>query len=283
MRLHHDNPASFIQGLALSIDKDPASMENWRCLYIEHKEEVPFERYEHLLAKLKEAHPEADCDVIQCMGNAVLFISRDLAPLQLGALAEELIKADERLQMKPDIHIYDLFADWREVRQILHRQASNAPAPQLPASGYHFGDIASLGEVFDEAKKLRRTRLPLHVMIVEDDALTRRIVSGTFKENYAIIAAANAQEAVANYLMHAPDIVFLDIGLPDTSGFDVLRQIMALDPQAYVVMFSANSYLENVTAALCAGASGFIAKPFRKEKMRHYIEDSAIHHCKSSA
>lgn len=122
--------------------------------------------------------------------------------------------------------------------------------------------------------------MPLHVMLVEDDPLTRRLVTGAFKENYALITAESAEEAVANYLLHAPDIVFLDIGLPDASGLQVLQSIMDSDPEAYVVMFSGNSYLDNVTTALGIGASGFVGKPFKKEKMRHYIEDSALHHNK---
>jgi two-component system chemotaxis response regulator CheY len=145
-----------------------------------------------------------------------------------------------------------------------------------------FGNIAALQEVFSETKKLRRTRHPSHVMVVEDDALTRRIVTGTFKDNYAMIAACDAMEAVADYLMHAPDVVFLDIVLPDTDGFTVLDTIMMIDPDAFIVMFSSNSYQENIDKALKAGAKGFVAKPFKKEMLRQYIQGSAIHHHKSS-
>ena len=147
---------------------------------------------------------------------------------------------------------------------------------------HNFGEIASLQEVFAEAKKRRKGRQPQYVMVVEDDPLTRRIVSQAFKENYAMIAAANAHEAVADYLLYAPDVVFLDIGLPDASGFAVLKQIIACDPDAYVVMFSSNHYPENVSRAMDAGASGFIAKPFRKESLHDYIHGSAIHHRKST-
>jgi DNA-binding NtrC family response regulator len=120
-------------------------------------------------------------------------------------------------------------------------------------------------------------------MVVEDDPLTRRLVANAFKQDYALITAATAQEAVMNYLIHAPDIVFLDIGLPDANGFNVLHQIMTSDPDAYVVMFSGNSYLDNVTNALSNGAAGFISKPFKKDKMFQYIQESSRHHHKYCA
>jgi DNA-binding NtrC family response regulator len=154
---------------------------------------------------------------------------------------------------------------------------------QITNDTHHFGEVASLQDVFTEAKKRRRGRQPAYVMVVEDDPLTRRIVSHAFKENYAIISAQNAQEAVADYLLHAPDVVFLDIGLPDASGFEVLDLIMSCDPDAYVVMFSSNHYAENVNKAMKAGASGFVAKPFRKENLSGYILGSAFHHRKSCA
>ena len=54
------------------------------------------------------------------------------------------------------------------------------------------------------------------------------------------------------------------------------KQILDCDPKAYVVMFHVDSYIDNITHALNAEASGFVPKPFGKEKMRHYIEDCAI-------
>ncbi|MFZ4541323.1 MAG: response regulator [Rickettsiales bacterium] len=145
---------------------------------------------------------------------------------------------------------------------------------------HDFGEITSLIDVFNEAKKRRKTRYPQYVMVVEDDLLTRRILSHAFKENYALILTQNAHEAVADYLLYAPDVVFLDIGLPDASGFDVLKQIIACDPDAYVVMFSSNHFPDNVSKAMDAGASGFIAKPFKKENLSGFIRGSATHHQK---
>lgn len=292
MRIHSENAEFFIHAIAVSIGKDPASLEGWSCAHISYNQESRVGNHEFMLRQLKKAHTDVDCDVVQCTDNDILLISRSLHPERLQALANEFINAasieevcvadaiEQRSGSAYNIALYDLFRDWRHVRDVLLAKTGKPNIAATKSYPYHFGEIASLSEAFAEAKKLRKARLPLHVMVVEDDPLTRRIVTSAFKENYALIAAENAQEAVANYLVHAPDIVFLDIGLPDASGFDVLHQIMASDKDAYVVMFSSNSYLDNVTEALSNGASGFVAKPFKKEKMRHYIQDSALHHQK---
>lgn len=281
MRIFSENTESYIQSLAAAISKDPASMENWKCLHIAQNKETPIASFEAMLQKLKEIHCNVDCDMVHCCDNDVLFISRNLQADQLFEIADDLVNtASDPLENKAEIALYDLFRDWRTVRELLLAKAGEPKPPVMQPSLHNFGEVSSLQEVFAEAKKLRKARMPLHVMLVEDDPLTRRLVTGTFKEKYALITAANAEEAIANYLLHAPDIVFLDIGLPDASGLDVLHRIMESDPDAYVVMFSGNSYLDNITVALGRGASGFVAKPFKKEKMQHYIQDSALHHHK---
>ncbi|MDE3060929.1 MAG: response regulator [Pseudomonadota bacterium] len=136
-------------------------------------------------------------------------------------------------------------------------------------------------EVFLETKKRRSGRHPPHVLIVEDDPLTRRVVVGILGEANAMITEENARGAVASYLLYAPDIVFLDIGLPDISGFDVLDQIMTIDPDAFVIMFSSHDDAQNIGKALAAGAKGFVSKPFKKETLKSFIQGSALHHHKS--
>lgn len=281
MRLHNQTSHSYLKALSITLSRDPASMENWNGVYIPPAEDIPYDLYEAVLLALKERHKEMDCDVFHCQSNDIFALSNSMPLSELNALSAELLELlPIEEDARPRAQLYDVFHDWREVQSLLEEKSSNSPSLALPTDNYNFGEVDSLVDVFAEAKKLRRSRSPQHVMIVEDDPLTRRIVSNSFKENYALISATDAREAVANYLVHAPDIVFLDIGLPDVSGFSVLKQIVANDPDAFVVMFSSNSYLDNITRAFGSGASGFIAKPFKKEKMRQYIHESALHHKK---
>ncbi len=275
MRLYMDDTEQYVYGLATSLSKDPTSLESWRCMHI-NADEHDLPSMETINAVKKE-YKDIDCDVVFCADGDTLIITRQFDESILKNIAEALIKNIE----KTEITIYNLLTDWKKVRSILLPKTTgfnNLTIGELETTD--FGEIESLKDIFAAAKNLRKSRQPQYVMLVEDDQITRRLVANAFKDRYAFITASDAHEAIANYLFHAPDIVFLDIGLPDASGFSVLKQIIASDPDAYIVMFSGNDYLDNVTKALSAGAAGFISKPFKKEKLYKYIEDSAAHHHK---
>ncbi len=279
MRLYTDHANEYITALAASIIRDPASFEGWKCLRIHPQDESLVIDATHV-ACVREAHKEFDCDVIHCADGDVLIISRELDEHMLYNLADAF--TIYLVNCAPEITMMDIFRAWRDMRAMLLVKLGGKAVATMPRlENENFGEVESLREVFAEAKKLRKARMPQHVMIVEDDALTRKLVSNALKDKFAIITAHDAHEAVANYLLFAPDIVFLDIGLPDASGFSALKQIMEIDPEAYVVMFSGNSYLDNVTKALTGGASGFVAKPFKQEKLRYYISGSALHYNKA--
>ena len=84
----------------------------------------------------------------------------------------------------------------------------------------------------------------------------------------------DGQGALMGYVNKAPDVLFLDIGLPDIDGHAVLEKIFKLDPDAYVVMFSGNKDRDNVMKAVELGAKGFVGKPFTSEKLLQYIQKS---------
>lgn len=277
MRLFTENTEQYIHLLAGALSKDPASLESWKCVRIRPHEGSTLDLY--ALAKLKETHTDMDGDVVACKDGDVFLISREISQEKMDDLADMI--ATYMSDDAPTIDNYDLFFDWRKIRAAMLVKTSGTVALAVPElESADFGDTGALSAVFADAKQKRKSRHPQYVLVVEDDPLTRRIVGNALKENYAVISATDAREAIAQYLMYAPDVVFLDIGLPDVSGFAVLKQIVASDPDAYVVMFSGNSYLDNVTKALSHGASGFIAKPFKKDRIQRYIEDSALHHHK---
>ncbi len=111
----------------------------------------------------------------------------------------------------------------------------------------------------------------IKVLLVEDDPTTRWIVRKSLKNACALATADHVQKAMDLYLSFAPDIVFLDIQLLDGDGYDVLDWIMWTNPHAYVVMFSSHNSMDNIMHAFEDGASGFIAKPFSKDALLHYI------------
>lgn len=118
-------------------------------------------------------------------------------------------------------------------------------------------------------RRLRHTRT--EILVIEDEDFTRSLVDALLKKDNSVSSLRQGTHALTHYAIKAPHIVFLDINLPDVSGHDLLKKIMAMDPDAYVVMLSGSGDRANVLRAVEAGARGFIGKPFTREKLLHYI------------
>jgi two-component system chemotaxis response regulator CheY len=110
------------------------------------------------------------------------------------------------------------------------------------------------------------------ILLVEDDAFSRRLVKNLLQKEYEVIEAESGKDALTKYITYAPNIVFLDINLPDSTGMQVLEQLVTMDKKSYVIMLSGNSFKDNILLSVKKGAKGFVAKPFPREKLFHYIE-----------
>lgn len=115
----------------------------------------------------------------------------------------------------------------------------------------------------------------IRALLVEDDPVARWMVRNTLKSSCELVCAPCANKAYSIYGSFSPEIVFLDINLPDTNGYSVLQWIMHNDPGAYVVMFSSQNKLDNMLEALEKGAKGFVPKPFLHENLMHYLDQVA--------
>jgi two-component system chemotaxis response regulator CheY len=109
------------------------------------------------------------------------------------------------------------------------------------------------------------------VLLVEDDPVTRWMVRSALKNECRLATAPSANKAFAMVENFKPDVIFLDINLPDKNGHAVLDWVMHNDPGACVVMFSSQGDMANIATALDDGAKGFVAKPFLKENLLYYI------------
>lgn len=118
----------------------------------------------------------------------------------------------------------------------------------------------------------RALRSEPRLMIIEDDIFSRRLVENVLQKQYHLAGLDSATDALATYADIAPDLLFLDINLPDVSGHELLEKIIAIDPKAYVVMLSGSADRDNIMQAMSKGAKGFVAKPFSREKLFQYIE-----------
>jgi CheY-like chemotaxis protein len=113
----------------------------------------------------------------------------------------------------------------------------------------------------------------LSILVVEDDAMTSKMVTHHLQQFGVVNTTKNAREAMANNMVCDPDIIFLDIHYKDDiyDGFDVLTNILSTNPNRFVVMFSASRDPSTILKALTLGAQGFIAKPFHATDFLHYL------------
>ena len=105
------------------------------------------------------------------------------------------------------------------------------------------------------------------VLVTEDDAPVRNLIVTTLKtHDYKYLTAKNGAEAVLMASSHNPDVLFLDLGLPDMDGIDVIRQIRSWSNMPIIVI-SARSDDADKIEALDAGADDYLTKPFSVEEL----------------
>lgn len=131
---------------------------------------------------------------------------------------------------------------------------------------------SSVSTSSEEITSRRAARSHPEFMIIEDDAFSRKLVENVLQKQYHMTGLGTADRALATYASLAPDMLLLDINLPDVTGHELLEKIIALDPDAYVIMLSGNCDQENIMQAMKRGAKGFIAKPFTRDKLFQYID-----------
>ena len=107
----------------------------------------------------------------------------------------------------------------------------------------------------------------ISVLIVDDAAFMRLAIKNILNKNgFSVVAdAKNGQEGVEKYIELKPDIVTMDITMPDMSGIEALKKIREYDPNAKVIMISAMGQEGMVKEAILSGAKSFIVKPYKEE------------------
>ena len=112
------------------------------------------------------------------------------------------------------------------------------------------------------------------ILVVDDAAFMRRMVIDvlTGGGHEVVGEAADGNEALQRYQELRPDVTTLDITMPEKDGLTALREIIAFDPSARVVMCSALAQESKVLEAVKAGAKDFIAKPFQPPRVLSAIE-----------
>lgn len=107
------------------------------------------------------------------------------------------------------------------------------------------------------------------IMLVDDAMFMRATLKKMVEEggHSVVCEAGTGAEAVELYKIHTPDIVLMDITMPDMDGIQATEAIMKLNKDARIIMVSALGQMEMVVKAISTGAKDFIVKPMEKGKL----------------
>lgn len=118
----------------------------------------------------------------------------------------------------------------------------------------------------------------MKILVVDDSLLIRRSMKSTMEElGHSVILAANGEEAIEKYKEEKPNLVTMDLTMPVMNGLDALKHLIKIDPNAKVIISTANSINDSLLSSMKEGASGYILKPITIEMLKEAI-DKAINH-----
>lgn len=214
----------------------------------------------------------------------IIVVGKAITRKDFEAISHEInFHVSEELRLKmmlPLSVLYDLGLSWQELFETACDKLNVAEARRETTGNIRMAaeqDHANT-KVSKDILTRRFERSRNCVLIVEDDPLSVFIAKKAVEPDCMTFVAEDGTNACEAYEKYAPDVVFLDIGLPDISGHEVLQKILVIDPTAYVVMLSANSTRSDIMRAMQIGAKGFIGKPFSKSKLLQYIAQAPTYH-----
>ena len=113
-----------------------------------------------------------------------------------------------------------------------------------------------------------------NIMIVDDAAFMRMMIKDILTKNgYNIVGEAeNGKKAIDVYTECKPDLVLMDITMPEMDGIQALKGIRANDPNAAIIMCSAMGQQAMVIEAIQSGAKDFIVKPFQADRVIEAVQ-----------
>ena len=111
------------------------------------------------------------------------------------------------------------------------------------------------------------------VLVVDDAAFMRMRLTKLLKDHgHDVVEASNGREAVGRYVSDSPDVVLMDITMPEMDGIEALKSIRQEDPDACIVMCSALGQQSMVLEAMQAGARDFIVKPYEPNRVLQVVQ-----------
>lgn len=106
------------------------------------------------------------------------------------------------------------------------------------------------------------------ILLIDDDNSLRRVIEFQLQEaGYQVLTARDGQQGLVAFRQHRPPLVITDVQMPGISGYDVLQEVLSLEPQTLVIIVTAFSTVEQAVDAMKVGAYDYLAKPFSRDQL----------------
>lgn len=114
----------------------------------------------------------------------------------------------------------------------------------------------------------------LTAMVVEDEKVANELLSSTFKNFFSEVTSAyDGQEALEKYKEKEPDIVFVDIIMPEMDGIELSRRIKEINPGQIIIVISASNDIQKISESIEVGVNSFIQKPIDTKKIIELLDN----------
>lgn len=105
-------------------------------------------------------------------------------------------------------------------------------------------------------------------MVVEDEGVANELLSSTFKNFFSEVSSAfNGKEAIEMFDRIKPDIVFVDIVMPEMDGIELSRRLREMNPNQIIIVISASNDIQKISESIEIGVNSFIQKPIDTKKI----------------
>lgn len=214
-----------------------------------------------------EEHKEADEDAFDAVCE---FIN-----VNSGLYASELSKKEIDLDMEPVFAYKDQMISGEFYALPIYIENRRIDLIIAVNSDTNMGDIpftyTTVGSIVYEADPNARGT----VLLVDDSKMSRKMLKNLLEdEGYSVIAeAGDGLEAIEAYQKYTPDLITLDITMPNMDGLEALKELIQIDPDVKVIMITAAGQQNKLIEALKIGAKKFITKPFEKEEVIHNVNE----------
>jgi len=263
----------FLKNMSQSFT-DMFSWQGWYAFQFTAEKPLTWGQQSKVTSLIRTLFPEHEGSILWTDGS-VLCVMHIKEEFDLISFAESLYELDT--SPKISVRMLSIQNERDELLSIITPAPVNTERFQPTTQASYRGlrnllpDIDALLRQWHTIKQRRKERAKPLILVVDDDKMLVLLVQHMLEKNYTVITAHSGREAIEKHLQEAPDVVFLDIGLPDCNGMTILNYIHQFDQDSQIVIFTADTYLKTKVNALAGGADGFVPKPITRETLENYI------------